>query len=153
MDKQKQNIITNIAQELDCGFDCYYNFQTNEIVTIPNESLIVDDDSFREAFGMDLENIEKHKSDFIKIEVLQSFESFKLMERFVAQLLDGNFKSELENALANKKPFQNFKHLIDNSDFRQSWFDFKQNEIEKKVENELELGKPTHNNDSRSTSL
>jgi len=145
LDNLKQNIVTNIAQELDCGFDCFYNFQTDEIVTTPNLSHIVNEDDFREAFRTDLEKIEKHKTDFIKIEVLQSFESFKLMEQFVKQLPDKNFKSELKNVLANKKPFQNFKHLIDKSDFRQAWFDFKQKEIEKKVANELERGKPTHN--------
>ncbi|MFT6843099.1 MAG: hypothetical protein ACJASR_001873, partial [Psychroserpens sp.] len=30
-----------------------------------------------------------------------------------------------------------FKHKIDQSNFRQSWFDFKQNELEKIVENQL----------------
>ena len=145
MDNLKQNIVTNIAQELDSGFDCYYNFKTNEIVTIPSLSHIIDEDDFREAFRTNLEKVEKHKANFIKIEVLQSFESFKLMERFVEQLPDEGFKSELENALVNKKPFQNFNHFIDKSDFRQAWFDFKQKEIEKRVENELERRKPTHN--------
>jgi len=145
LDNLRQNIVTHIAQELDCGFDCFFNFETNEIITIPNLSHIIDDDDFREAFGADLRKIEKHKADFIKIEVLESFESFKIMELFVEQLADNKFKEELENVLVNKKPFQNFKHLVDNSDFRQVWFDFKLNEIERKVKNELTQGKPTHN--------
>jgi len=47
----------------------------------------------------------------------------------------------LENILANKKPFQNFKHKVDHSDFRQSWFDFKHSELEKIVETQLKSGK------------
>ena len=141
MDNSRQNIIKEIAQELDCGFDCYYNSKTNEIVTIPNFSHIADEDDFKEAFRADLEKVKKHQPDFIKIEVLQSFESFKLMELFVEQLTDKKLQSELENVLANKKPFQNFKNKIDNSDFRQDWFDFKKNELEKRVETELNSGK------------
>ncbi|WP_240614614.1 UPF0158 family protein [Polaribacter filamentus] len=59
------------------------------------------------------------------------------MERFIEQLNDQNLKLELQDVLQQKKPFQNFKHKIDQSNFRQSWFDFKQNELEKIVENQL----------------
>ncbi len=36
MDNSTQNIIKEIAQELDCGIDCYYNPKANELITIPN---------------------------------------------------------------------------------------------------------------------
>ncbi|ARN77390.1 hypothetical protein BST97_05000 [Nonlabens spongiae] len=146
MDNFKQNIIKEIAQELDCGFDCYYNFKTDEIIAIPSFSQFADEEDFKEAFSDSLEKVENHKADFIKIETLESFESFKIMELFVKQISDQNLRSELENLLANKKPFQNFKRKIDHSDFRQKWFEFKQNELEKRVRNELERGKPAHNN-------
>jgi len=146
LDNLKQHIVKQIAQELDCRFDCYYNSKTDEIVAIPSFSQFSDEDDFKEAFSESLEKVEKHKTDFIKLETLESFESFKIMELFVEQLPDQNLKSELEIVLANKKPFQNFKHKVDHSDFRQNWFDFKQNELEKRVETELERGKPAHNN-------
>ena len=139
-------IIKKIAQELDSGFNCYYNSKTDEIVAIPNFSQFSDDEDFKEAFSDSLEKVKKHETDFIKIETLESFESFKIMELFVEQMSDQNLKAELENVLANKKPFQNFKHKVDHSDFRQNWFEFKQKELEKRVENELERGKPAHNN-------
>ena len=145
MDNHKQNIITNIAQELDCGFDCYYNSKTSEIISIPNFSQFLDEEDFKETFRDNLEKIEEKETDFIKFEALESFESFKIMERFIEQLPDKNFKLELENIIANKKPFQNFKYKIDHSDFRQNWFDFKQKQIENKVKKELDLRKPTHN--------
>jgi len=141
LDNPKQNIVKNIAQELDCGFDCYYNSKTNEIIAIPSFSQFSDEEDFKEAFRTRLEKIEKHQSDFIKFEGLESFESFKIMELFIEQITDEKLKMELENALTNKKPFQNFKHKIDHSDFKQNWFDFKQSELEKIVESLLDSGK------------
>ncbi len=146
MDNPKRNIIKNIAQELDCGFDCYYNTKTDEVIAIPSFSHLSDEEAFKEAFGADLKKIEMQKTDFIKFEVLESFESFKIMERFVGQLSDQKLQAELENILANKRPFQNFKHKIEISDFRQDWFDFKQNALEKIVENQLNREKPAYNN-------
>ena len=141
MDNSRQNIIKEIAQELDCGNDCYYNSVTDEIIAIPNFSIISDDEAFIECFGADLKKVKKNKTDIIKIEVLENFESFKIMERFIDQISDSQFKTELENILRNKKPFQNFKNRIDKSDKRQEWFDFKQNELEKIVETQLNRGK------------
>ena len=98
-------------------------------------------DDFEEAFEDNFNKIENQKSDLIKFEVLQSFESFKIMEDFVAQLSDKNLQEELNLILIQKKPFRNFKYRIDHSDFRQSWFDFKQKELEKRVETELKTNK------------
>lgn len=145
MDNTNLNLIKRIVQELDCGFDCFYNIRNNEIVTIPNFRQSMDEDEFRGAFKAGLHKLKKNKADFIKFEVLDSFESFKIMERFVGELNDEKLQLELENVLVNKKPFQNFKHLIDHSDFRQSWFDFKQNELEKRVETQLEREKTAYN--------
>jgi hypothetical protein len=144
LDNLKQNIIKNIAQELDCGFNCYYNFRTNEIVTTPSFSHIADEDDFKEAFRDDLEKVKKCKADFVKIEALQSFQSFKIMELFVEQLPNKKLQAELESVLTNKKPFQNFKNRIDNSDYRKTWFDFKQNELENFVKNKLNNGSINH---------
>lgn len=126
---------------MDCGFDCYYNSVTSEIIGIPNFSQFSDEVDFKEAFRDSLEKIEKHQSDFIKFEALKSYESFKIMERFVEQVADEKLKAELEIVLTNKKPFQNFKHRIDLSDFRQNWFDFKRVELKKIVEHQLDNGK------------
>ena len=100
----------------------------------------MDDEAFMECFGRDLGKVEKNKSDLIKIEVLENFESFKIMEHFVYQISDKQFQADLENILEQKKPFQNFKNRIDNSDYRQNWFDFKQIELEKIVETQLNQG-------------
>ena len=102
---------------------------------------MLDKVEFRESFGAELKKVKKNKAEFIKIEVLESFESFKIMERFIAQIANEQFQAELEIILERKKPFQNFKNTIDNSDYRQNWFDFKQNVLEKIVETQLNRGK------------
>lgn len=137
MAKSIQNIIRELAQELDCGNDCYFNLKTQEIITIPNDSQHLFEDEFEEFFQADLDKIKKEKADLIKIEPLESFEVFKIMEEFSAQLDDLQFQFELKTILQKKNPFQNFKHAIDNSNYRQMWFDFKQKELEKIVENKL----------------
>lgn len=141
MENSKSKIINKIAQELDCGNDCYYNPKTDEIISIPNFEQISDEDEFIRAFGSELKKVTKNKTEFIKIEVLESFESFIIMERFISQISDKQLQSELENILERKKPFQNFKNKIDNSDYRQNWFDFKTIELEKIVESKLNRGK------------
>jgi len=62
------------------------------------------------------------------------------MELFVGQITDKKLKTELKTILTSKKPFQNFKHKIDQSNFRQSWFEFKQNVLEQIVERQLDSG-------------
>ncbi|MHB0754126.1 UPF0158 family protein [Polaribacter sp. M15] len=137
MGNLKQNIIREIAQELDCGNDCYYHLKTNEIIAIPNFLEVPDDEEVKEMLRKDFEKINRNNSGFIKIEIPKSFQSFKILERFAEQLNDQNFKLKLQVVLGNIKPFQNFKNTIDQSEFRQSWFDFKQKELEKMVENQL----------------
>jgi|TARA_B110000116_G_C16328531_1_gene355678 hypothetical protein len=136
-DNSKQNLIKEIAQELDCGNDCFYNIKTNEIITIPSFFETLDETEFKKIFQSDLTRIEKQKDDLIKFEVLESFQSFKIMEEFVRQLSDQQLQSELENILANKKPFQNFKFIIEQTEFRNNWFEFKQSELEKIVEKQF----------------
>ena len=47
------------------------------------------------------------------------------MEAFTETVLNKNLQSKLVSALDHKKPFANFIRIIDNSDVRQDWFDFK----------------------------
>jgi len=135
MKKPDENIIKEIAQELDCGNECYFNQKTNEIICIPNADLMATagEDYYKEMFQDDFKKIESQKKNLIKFEVLESFESFKIMENFKNQVQNDEFEKKLDQALNRRKPFQNFKNLIDNSEYREQWFEFKQKEIEKKV--------------------
>jgi len=92
LDNTELNTIKRIAQELDCGFQCFYNIRTSEIITVPNFGQMMDEDDFRDAFGDEWKKVNQSKMDFIKFEVLERFESFKIMERFVAELIDKNLQ-------------------------------------------------------------
>lgn len=135
MDKPDQNIINEIAQQLDCGNECYFNQKTKELICIPNADLMAmgDEEYYKEVFKDDLEKVKSQKKDLIKFEVLESFESYKIMEDFKNLINDNYFKEKLNEALNRRKPFQNFKYLIDRSEYREDWFEFKQKELEKIV--------------------
>ncbi len=72
-DNSKQNLIKEIAQELDCGNDCFYNIKTNEIITIPSFFETLDETEFKKIFQSDLTRIEKQKDDLIKFEVMENY--------------------------------------------------------------------------------
>lgn len=133
----KHNIIREIVMDLECGYDCFYNPKNDAIISIPSTNQFIVDDDFRDSFSESLEQIATHKADLIEIRALESFESFQIMELYVEQMPDLKLKASLENALANRKPFKNFSHLIDHSAYRQDWFDFKQQQLEKYVIEQL----------------
>lgn len=145
MDRPDQNIINEIAQQLDCGNECYYNPRTNDLICIPNADLMAtgDEDYYKEVFRDDLEKVRSQKKDLIKFEVLDSSESYKIMEDFKNQCNDDDFKEKIEEVLSRRKPFQNFKFLIYNSEYRQDWFEFKQKELEKIVLETIEDYNPS----------
>lgn len=134
----KNSIIIEIAQEIDCGSNCYFNAKTNEIIAIPNASNFPDYDMFEEAFENDIKKVTENASEYIKIEPLESSQSFNIMERFAETLPATDFKTELTFILESKKPFQNFKSKIDHSDYRTQWFAFKKIALEEIVVKQLQ---------------
>jgi hypothetical protein len=62
------------------------------------------------------------------------------MEDFAGQLSDRNpLKHQLLKALSERKPFRQFKFVIDDSgDFREEWFDYKRARLEEWVRGEFE---------------
>ena len=60
--------------------------------------------------------------------------AIRRMEAFAERLKgDEKLQNQLFRALNNRKPFANFKDIIDNSDYRQNWFDFKFRWLENSV--------------------
>jgi hypothetical protein len=55
------------------------------------------------------------------------------LEEYFDEIEDKNLQKRLLNTLSNRKPFANFKNIIDNSEFRVSWFTFKQMKLEELV--------------------
>ena len=123
--------IKEIAEQLDCGFCCYYHKITGEIVSIPDfEDSMPDSEEF---YGEDLAKIKKDKKNYVIITKPSSREGFEIMENFIDEVEDIKLRDELSNALNKKKPFGHFKFIVENSAYRQAWFDFKVEQIQRLV--------------------
>jgi hypothetical protein len=128
--------IHNISQDLQTGLETYINKETYETKSLlnPNEPYY-DSEYWEEEF----EIIENEWSDYIIISKMESWEAFKIMEDFIEELNDSRLKEDLIKILNRKSPFANFKIEIENSSYRQKWFDFRNREYEKYVLNCLKL--------------
>ncbi len=117
--------IKEIAELLDCGDRVFVNKETGNTLSHPDfDKYGSDTEEFYEEV---LEELDNNYSKYWEVEQLSSSDSFEIMEKFKDQLEDTNrLKEQLIRALCNKKPFANFKIVIDNSGvYRQKWFDFK----------------------------
>jgi hypothetical protein len=142
MRKVDPKTLNFMAQSLLCGENVYYNVKTGETIELPADSEMWDEPEIVELWQGVFDKIENDKMSLIEICPLTSHDSFKIMEDFAAQVPDNNFIHKLENTLRRSKPFRNFKELIDDSEYRQSWFDFQEAEYEKIVVKELANNKP-----------
>ena len=139
-----QKMVSGIADSLTAGFVCFVNPDTLEVEEIPQHALEEPED-YEAMTGESTDDFRlKHQKwkKCIEIEPPESYDSFKIMERFVEKVPDANLREKLIDALSRKRPFANFKSIVDNSDFRQDWFDFRKKQLEQYVyeilENEME---------------
>ncbi len=142
--------IREIADSLDCGLRSFWHKNTGELLFIPdlNDNPYVD----TELFEDDLEKLNNSFGDFIEIEKPQSNDSFEIMADFTEQVDNNKLKNELINALNKKKPFREFKFVIDNSGiYRQEWFDFKSAKLKQWVLDRFQ--EATHYNERENNSL
>ena len=130
--------INEIAQELDSGFKCYWNKKSNELLFIPDE--LRHPDMEIEHWEDDLKKLKKNRKDFKEIPPLEPRDSLKMMREFIGTLSDSNsLKETLLDAMNKSKAFREFKFVIDNSgDYRQKWFDFKNQKLEEWVRERFE---------------
>ena len=124
----KNKLIKEIAEQLECGNKAFIHKQTKQTIIIPDtENNIYADDSL---FEDELEELENNFDNYHRIESMTSTESFEIMERFTMDLIDNEtLQNKLIDALNKRKPFREFKFIIDNSgSYRNKWFDFKNEE-------------------------
>ncbi|MBN2830291.1 MAG: hypothetical protein JXR56_08220 [Candidatus Cloacimonetes bacterium] len=121
--------IKDIAEILDTPMDCYYNLKTGEVLEIPSEEVLMFDESeLWEEMFIEFSAI---REDCVQFHKISSSESYQLMAKFADTVDDESFRIKLKTALEFAKPFKNFKKLIDHSDYREQWFEFK---MEGKIE-------------------
>jgi hypothetical protein len=137
-------VVKEIAGSIDAGLVCFLRTDTLEIDEIPYE-LFSSPTLYKMNTGISLKEFKPkytHWKKYITIEPLVPNESFKIMEKFVDQLDNLKLKMKLMNALQNRKPFANFKYIIDNSEIRQEWFDFKDKKLQEYVSSMIEINIP-----------
>jgi uncharacterized protein YdcH (DUF465 family) len=130
--------IKEIAEQIDCGFRAFYHLQTGDLLFIPDTLKYPEIET--KAWREEIKELKKNSNDYAEIEAMDSSDSIELMRDFTELLDDSNpLKKKLTTALTNKKPFREFKFVIDNSgEYRQQWFDFKNLRLQQWVENQID---------------
>jgi len=130
-----EKVVPVIAEAVDAGQICFLNMDTLETEDII-PMFLEDPDEFESATGEDPRKTTlKHENweECIAFYPLESYKSYQIMKSFIETVEDKSLQSTLNNAISKRRPFAHFKEIIDNSDQRQRWFDFKQHEIEEHV--------------------
>ena len=133
-----EKLLNPIAQSIDCGQIVYINLDTMQMEEVVPD--MEDPEDFKYNYGdcdWATEPEFYNWENTMRFRPLESHESFKIMEAFAENMEDGKFREQLFDALNHRKPFANFKWKIDNSPYRQDWFDFKQKWLEGHVREEL----------------
>jgi len=129
--------ISEIAENLDLGMNCYLNLKSGEIKSIIDHDSLGEVDE--ELWGDDIREIEENYEDYFAFERMNSNESFEVMADFAESIDDERIRRKLMNALNRSKPFRNFKWAIDNSgEYRDQWFEFKKNRYIEYVKEQIE---------------
>jgi hypothetical protein len=90
------------------------NLETGEVAFVEEDEL----------HGDEAESYEDPEH-YLPIEAMESFESFRFMEDFVAALPKGGPRRDLEAALNHRKPFRAFKDaLLNHLALREAWFKY-----------------------------
>lgn len=139
-------LVNEIAQYIDMDMICYLNIETAEIDFIPLD-MYYDVDSIEDPEKIKQKLLDLHEWEVqkfldwdhpIEFRPFSSAHSFRIMEAYVEQLPDDeHLTPSLVNALRNRKPFANFGRIIDNSNLRDNWFEFKQQWLDNVVAQEL----------------
>jgi hypothetical protein len=121
-----KDTVKEIADQLDCGSRAFYHKETGKTIFVPTENDLDHYDN-TEPWEEELRELKVNAESYYEIEVWSTREGFIIMADFAEQLSDNlQLKNKLFAALKKRKPFREFKFLIDNSGvYREQWFAFK----------------------------
>lgn len=139
MKKIDEAQINDIAQNCLIGMLSFVHKETLEIVVYPDIRHIIEFDENDELWAETTEKLDENIMDYVRIEPMESYESFKLRENFVTVVDDASLQNDLIAALERRKPFRNFKHVVDHSNYRQAWFAFELEQTMEYVKQNLHL--------------
>jgi hypothetical protein len=132
--KVNKKIVSEIAQQLEAGMKVYLNKDTYEIKSVLDWDEILD----YELWEKEENEILQEWTNYVVFTKMESYEAFSVMEEFVSEIEDINFREELVKVLNRKRPFANFKAIVETSDFRDKWFDFRLKRYIEYVKDQLE---------------
>jgi hypothetical protein len=120
----KPEIIKDMAEMLDAGMVCFYHKPSGAMDYYPDEDK---NPGFDEEQWTDvIEKTEENGDDYIRVEGLDTPESFRIMEDFIAGIDDIPTHNRFIDAISRKKPFRNFSDMLFNyPDLREAWFAYK----------------------------
>lgn len=134
--KITEESIAEIAELLECGLVCFYHRPTGAIESMTNpDSIYFESGPWQDV----IDKVESDTENYIRFEQMNSNEGFRLMENFASSLADSEFRQKLFDKLSRPRPFQHFKVLIESSNYRQDWFDFKSQAYKDFVKGQIEL--------------
>lgn len=120
--EMSDQMIKEIAENLESGLTCYWNKNTGELKAIFADEVWIDDDD------EDSTEMPFNSDDYIQFNVMESRESFDMMADFVDTVENVKIHRRLSQVLDEPKPFAKFKWELEKSEeYRQKWFDFKNN--------------------------
>lgn len=118
------DIIKEIAELIDCGHRCFLHTEQALVEYYPKDIDLFYGES--NPWQDIIDKVAGDQEHYIQIEQMSSFQSFQVMEDFVAKKVDSlNFRSSLEETLRKPGPFRHFKYQVEQSAYREAWFDFK----------------------------
>ncbi len=131
-------VIKEIAEYLDSGMLCFYHIPTGELEYFPDE--LRGHAGFEEEMWEDvMDKVENNRHEYIRFEGMESRESFRIMDSFVAAIAETGIRQRFEDAISFKKPFQNFNQLLHNyPELRKQWFEYKNQQYMEWVQDQVE---------------
>ncbi|MGI8599394.1 MAG: UPF0158 family protein [Chitinophagaceae bacterium] len=137
--KLPDEIIKEIAEQLDCGMKCFYNTRSGELVAYP-DALRMSGEIDEEIWGDEIEKVEENFHEYFSFHGMESHESFGVMEDFISLIQDEKIKANFEEIIQRRKPFQQFKNLLlYHPELRQQWFVYKDARYKEYLLNQLAL--------------
>lgn len=121
--------VHDIAESILCGFVCFFNPRTKALEEMPAEYAF-DRKTYESETGELIDYKYNEWDQCITIQPMNSNDSFEIMQRFADTVSDAILQKQLTKALRGKRPFANFRNIVDDSDFKHEWFDFRQKQTE-----------------------
>ena len=130
-------IIIEIATDVEMGLLVFYNIETKELVSYPDE---LSHSNFEASeWKTEINMVKKDRKKYLKFEPMFSGQEMRMMNHFVKKIGNKNTREVFEEAINNRKPFRAFKHLLqEDDDLQQNWYSHKTEHYIQWVKEQLE---------------